>query len=79
MRPQRNERMSAPAPTNRATGNLPATGFALIVDGQAKKDFDARDQALKIARDFKHRFPRLQVKVYDAEARRNEEIEHAPA
>jgi hypothetical protein len=36
----------------RAAGHLPAAGFALIVDGQAKKDFDARDQALKAAREL---------------------------
>jgi hypothetical protein len=52
MRQQRNARMSTPAPMYRAAGHLPAAGFASIVDGQAKKDFDARDQALKAAREL---------------------------
>jgi hypothetical protein len=40
-----------------------------------KAEFKMEDGALKAARDLKSRFPRLQVKVYDAEEKRSEEIE----
>jgi len=49
------------------------------VDGQAKKEFDTRDRALQAAREFKERFPRLQVKVFDAEKIQSETIELAVA
>jgi len=45
------------------------------VDGLAKKEFDTRDRALKAARELKGRFPRLQVKVFDAENKQSETIE----
>jgi len=49
------------------------------VDGQAKADFETQNQALKAARELKARFPMLQVKVYDAETKRSEQIEMAAA
>jgi hypothetical protein len=51
------------------------SGFALIVDGQAKKEFDTQDRALKAARELKGRFPNLQVKVFNAETKQSETIE----
>jgi hypothetical protein len=57
-----------------ATGP-PATGYALIVDGQVKREFEVRELAVKAARELKARFPMLQVKVFDAEAHRSETIE----
>ena len=85
MRQQRIERMSAPAPIStpspisRARVDLPTSGFSLVVDGQAKKEFDTRDRALQAARELKERFPRLQVKVFDAEKKQSETIELAVA
>ena len=85
MRQQRTQRMSTPAPistpgpTFRARVDRPMSGFSLVVDGQAKKEFDTRDRALKAARDLKERFPRLQVKVFDAEKKQSETIELAAA
>ena len=79
MRQQRTQLMSTPAPITRAGVGLPTSGYALIVDGQAKKGFDAQDRALKAARELKARFPNLQVKVYDAEKRQSETIEFAAA
>jgi len=49
------------------------------VDGQAKKEFDTRDSALKAARELKGRFPNLQVKVFDAERKQSETVELAVA
>jgi hypothetical protein len=59
----------------RAGTGLPTSGYTLVVDGQAKKDFETHDRALKAARDLKGRFPMLQVKVYDAEKKLSETIE----
>ena len=79
MRQQRTQRTSAPAPMSRAGTGLPASGYALIVDGQTKREFDTSDRALKAARELKGRFPNLQVKVFDAEKRQSETIELAVA
>ena len=82
MRQQRTQRMSAPAPpapVSRTGVGLPTSGYALVVDGQAKKEFDTQDRALKAAKELKGRFPNLQVKVFDAERRQSETIELAAA
>ena len=79
MRQQRTQGMSTPAPISKAGVGLPTSGYALIVDGQAKKEFDTRDHALKAARELKGRFPRLQVKVFDAEKKQSETVELAIA
>ena len=81
MRQQRTQGapMAAPATTSRALTDLPTSGYALIVDGQAKREFKTQDSANQAAKDLKGRFPNLQVKVYDAESKRVEQIELAPA
>ena len=78
MRQQGKQRMAAPAPRPRDKG-LPMSGYALVVDGHSKTIFASKDQALKAAMDLKGRFPMLQVKVYDAEKKRSEEVELAAA
>ena len=79
MRQQRTQRMSALAAVPKPRSDVPATGYALIVDGRAKADFETYEQALKAASDLKTRFPILQVKVYDAEEKQSEQIELAAA
>ena len=79
MRQQRTQRMSTPGPISKASVGLPTSGYALIVDGQAKKEFDTQDRALKAARELKGRFPNLQVKVFDAEKKQSETVELAIA
>jgi hypothetical protein len=74
MRQQRTQ-MSTPAPLSKAGVGLPTNGYALVVDGQTKKDFDTRDRALNSARELKTRFPNLQVKVFDAENKQSETVE----
>jgi hypothetical protein len=64
---------------SRARTGLPTSGYALVVDGQVKREFDTRDRALKAGRELKGSFPKLQIKIYDAEKRRGEEIELAAA
>jgi hypothetical protein len=63
---------SNPAPRS---PELPASGYALFIDGQMKTEFKTRDGALKRAQDLKRRFPRLQIKLYDAESKIKEDIE----
>jgi hypothetical protein len=82
MRQQRTQRTSTPTPISstpisRACICLPTSGYALIVDGQAKKEFDIQDRALKAARELKRHFPNLQVKVFDAEKKQSQTIELA--
>ena len=79
MRQQRTQRMSTPGPISKAGVGLPTSGYALIVDGQAKKEFGSQDRALKSARELKGRFPNLQVKVFNAETKQSETIELAAA
>jgi hypothetical protein len=81
MRQQRTPRMPMPAvaTTGRAANELPASGYAMIVDGQVKREFSTRDPAMKAAQQLKDRFPKLQVMVYDAENQRNEAIDLAAA
>lgn len=71
---QQKRRTPAPVPTRRAITGLPTSGFALMVDGQAKTEFMTQDHAMNAARELKRRYPMLQVKVYDAENKRSEEI-----
>jgi hypothetical protein len=70
--------VAAPAKI-RAPTDLPTSGYALIVDGQAKQEFITHDLAIQAAKALKTRFANLQIKVYDAEAKRADQIELAPA
>ena len=81
MRQQRTQRspVAARATAIRAPTDLPTSGYALIVDGHAKLEFKTEDLAVQAAKDLKTRFPNLQIKVYDAETKRAEQIELAPA
>jgi hypothetical protein len=53
---------------------LPNDGYALIVDGRVKTEFETRQGADDGAKDLKRRFPALQIKVYDAEAKMDHEV-----
>ena len=76
---QNKRTLQPPAPVRRTTTGLPTSGYALIVDGQVKTEFMAQEYALTAAGELKTRFPMLQIKIYDAEDRRIEEIELAAA
>jgi hypothetical protein len=52
-----------------ATQDLPTRGYAIIIDGCVKSEFETRDGVERGARDLKRRFPALQVEIYDAQAR----------
>jgi hypothetical protein len=79
MRQQRTLGAAARATASRALTDLPTSGYALIVDGRVKREFKTQDSAIQAANELKKRFPILQVKVYDAERKRVEQIDLAPA
>lgn len=69
----------APRPATRAVPDMPTSGYALIVDGQIKSEFATKDAARAHAEDLKRRFPYLQVRVFDAQEKRTEDVEPAEA
>jgi hypothetical protein len=73
----RNPRRTAASASARAKApTKPLTsGYALVVDGQMKTAFETKDRALKEAMELKNRFPKLQVKVFNAEEQQLEELE----
>jgi hypothetical protein len=58
----------------RSSRILPATGYAIVVDGQVKAEFSTKDGVEGGARDLKKRFSFLQVKIYDAQDQTEWEI-----
>jgi hypothetical protein len=57
-----------------AASELPASGYALEVDGQLKAEFATRDGAMAGAEELKKRFPALRVGIYDAQSKTRQEI-----
>jgi hypothetical protein len=60
-----------------STRDLPTSGYAIVVDGRVKTEFETKDGVETGARDLKRRFPILQVRIYDAQARADHEINAA--
>ena len=56
------------------TRSLPTKGYAVVVDGLIKTEFETREGASKGARELKCRFPALQIKIYDAGAKSDQEV-----
>ena len=57
-----------------ATRELPASGYALEVDGRLKTEFATKDGARAGGEELKKRFPMLQIRIYDAQTNAREEI-----
>lgn len=57
-----------------AARELPASGYALEVDGRLKAEFATKDGAKSGAEELKKRFPMLRIRIYDAETKTREEI-----
>jgi hypothetical protein len=57
-----------------ATRELPASGYALEVDGRFKTEFATRDGARAGAEELKRRFPMLQVRIHDALTKAREDV-----
>jgi hypothetical protein len=58
----------APRKTIRAD-RPPAEGFATVVDGHFKTEFDIIEAAEIAGRELKSAYPRLQIEIYDAASR----------
>ena len=75
MRQHRRHLGSSLAPMQqKQTLEMPKTGYALVVDGHVKTEFTTKEGAQKGAEDLKRRFPMLQIKVFDAQARSSEDV-----
>src|SRR6058998_1117667 len=57
-----------------AIRELPASGYALEVDGRLKAEFATKDGARAGGEELKKRFPMLQIRIYDAQTNAREEI-----
>src|SRR6059058_2201592 len=57
-----------------ATRELPASGYALEVDGRLKAEFATKDGARAGGEELKKRFPMLQIRIYDPQTNAREEI-----
>ena len=56
-----------PGPKKAVRADRPPTeGFATIVDGHFKAEFDTVEAAETAGRELKAAYPRLQVEIYDA-------------
>jgi hypothetical protein len=53
---------------------LPDQGYALEVDGRMKAEFATRDGAKAGGEELKRRFPKLLVRIYDAQTKTREEV-----
>jgi hypothetical protein len=58
-----------------ATRELPASGYALEVDGRIKAEFETRDGAKTGAEELKRRFPMLRIRIFDAQTKTREDVE----
>jgi len=54
--------------------DVPASGYALEVDGRLKAEFATRDGAKAGAEELQKRFPKLRVRIY-AQTKTPEEIQ----
>jgi hypothetical protein len=56
-----------PEPKKAVRADRPPTeGFATIVDGHFKSEFDTAEAAETSGRELKSAYPRLQIEIYDA-------------
>jgi hypothetical protein len=63
----------------RTSPGLPTSGYALIVDGHVKSEFKTKEGAEIRGKRAQSPFSNASDKVYDAEAKRNEEVALADA
>ena len=60
--------LDEPEPKKMLRADRPPTdGFAIIVDGHFKTEFDTVDAAEASGRKLKSAYPMLQIQIYDAE------------
>jgi hypothetical protein len=47
----------------------PATGYAIIVDGHFKREFDEEQAAKKVGAELLAKYPMLKIEIYDASSK----------
>lgn len=58
-----------------ATREPPDSDYVLEVDGRLKAEFATREGARTGANELKRRFPKLQIRILDADTKDREEVE----
>src|SRR3954452_13576391 len=67
---KRDTTLEAPQPRNIQRADMaPSEGFALVVDGRLKSNYDDEAAAKKAGADLLSRFPKLHVQIYDAKSK----------
>ena len=56
-------------PGNLRPNSIPTEGFSLEVDGKSKSQYPTAEAAAKAGAELKHKFPVIQVMIYDATAK----------
>jgi len=60
-----------PQPRNIQRADIaPADGYAMVVDGRFKTQFEEKAAAQKAATELLAKFPMLQIEIYDASSRK---------
>ena len=62
-------------PRNIPANTSPTEGFALEVDAKMKSQHATLEAAMNVGSELKHRFPMLQVTIYDAAAKTRTVVE----
>jgi hypothetical protein len=55
-----------PPKTLKRADEIASSGFALVVDGIFKSEFESRTSAQKLADELLKKYPMLRVEIYDA-------------
>jgi hypothetical protein len=66
--PNRSAETEPPKAFKRAD-EIASSGFALVVDGIFKSEFETRTSAKKLADELLKKYPMLRVEIYDASTR----------
>lgn len=65
------QRIEEPQPRNIQRADIaPADGYAMIVDGRFKTQFEEEAAAKKAATELLAKYPMLQIEIYDASSRK---------
>ncbi len=65
------QRIDEPQPRNIQRADIaPASGYAMVVDGRFKTQFEEAAAAEKTATELLAKYPMLQIEIYDAATRK---------
>jgi hypothetical protein len=65
------QRIDEPQPRNIQRADIaPDNGYAMVVDGRFKTQFEGEGEAKKAATELLAKFPMLQIEIYDASSKK---------